>query len=397
VGIPSRRPQLDALTSVRFFAALHVVLYHSQSILASFLPGPRWLHNVIESGPVSVGLFFVLSGFILAYTHLGPPEEGRLRRRPFWVARFARVYPVYFLGLVVAAPLAVRGFLRGGATPVWFAAVLANVLELVQAWSPQFALAWNAPGWSLSAEAFFYLLFPFVAPKLWPLRGRGLLLALLVFWGLAQVAPALYALAPPGGWLGGRGPPPAFWTAAMNGLPYVRWETPWYALIQYNPLTRLPEFLFGVALGRLYLLHDAPARYPAAWSLAAAGAAAALLAVLAGASAALRHSLFFHNGLLTPLYGVLVYGLARSRRTALSGALSLRPLVVLGEASYALYILHVPLLDILTEIGRHLPSGSVPALPFFAAYLGAALLASLVVLRRVEEPARRLLRRRLGG
>ncbi len=81
MGIAARRPQLDALTSLRFFAAWHVVLYHGQRYLLPSLAGHGWLSNLVTTGPNSVGFFFVLSGFILAYTYLGPPEEGRLRRR----------------------------------------------------------------------------------------------------------------------------------------------------------------------------------------------------------------------------------------------------------------------------------------------------------------------------
>jgi peptidoglycan/LPS O-acetylase OafA/YrhL len=258
---------------------------------------------------------------------------------------------------------------------------------------PNCALACNGPGWSLSAEAFFYLVFPFVAPALWPLTRRGLLLSLLALWGLAQLAPALYALAPAGGWLGGWQPPPDFWIAAFNDVPYRRWENPWYAFIQYNPLGRLPEFLFGVALGRLYLLRPDAAPRPAAWSLAAAAAVAALVAALAGSSEEVRHSLFFHNGLLTPLYGLLVVGLARGRLGLFSRTVSVRPLVVLGEASYALYILHLPLLMILEAASSRPAVGDVAGLSFFARYALVTVLASVAVLRWVEEPARRLLRR----
>jgi peptidoglycan/LPS O-acetylase OafA/YrhL len=396
VGIPARRPQLDGLTSLRFFAALHVVFYHSQTYLSGVLAGHAWLRHVVETGFNSVGFFFVLSGFILTYTYLGPPEEGRLRRGAFWAARFARIYPVYFFGLVIAAPLAIHGFLAGGATAGWFALVGLSVLLLVQAWVPQLALAWNGPAWSLSCEAFFYFVFPFAAPRLWPLRRRGLLLCLLVFWGLAQLGPALYALAPPGGWLGGWQPPPAFWTAAMDTTPYIRWDNPWYALLQYNPLVRLPEFLFGVALGRLYLADPAVGKRPGAWSLAACAAALALLAALAGSPDALRHSIFLHNGLLTPLYGVLIYGVARGRPGGLARALSWGPLVLLGEASYGLYILHVPVRNLLEAAARQV-TDSAPALPFFALYVVVAVGTSVVALRWVEQPARRRLRRRLGG
>ena len=93
------RPRLHALTTLRFFAALHVVLFHMRVI--GILPGgPWWFHNFASIGFVGVNFFFVLSGFILVYTYDGPD----LNVRKFWWARFARIYPAYILSLVVAAP-----------------------------------------------------------------------------------------------------------------------------------------------------------------------------------------------------------------------------------------------------------------------------------------------------
>ncbi len=372
------RPQLDALTSLRFFAALHVVLYHSQAMLRPSLAGFPRLLDFLTTGPNSVGFFFVLSGFILAYTYLGPPEEGRLRLRPFWAARFARVYPVYFLGLLFAAPFALPVLLHAGLGRTLVTGTAA--VALVQAWVPQLALGWNSPGWSLSAEAFFYLVFPFVAPSLWPQGRRWVLLTLIVFWGLAQVGPALFVVASDEGWLGA-GP-----------LTIAK------AFVAYSPLTRLPEFLFGVALGRLFLFDAASGGRSAAWSLGAFAAGSVLLTALAHGPAVLRHVhvLFFNNGLLTPLYGLVIYGLARARDGALARVLSARPLVVLGEASYALYLLHLPLRDMTYQAAATLFGERELSWPAFAAFLTAALVLSLAVLRGVEEPARRFLRQRLA-
>jgi peptidoglycan/LPS O-acetylase OafA/YrhL len=393
---PARRPQLHALTSLRFFAALHVVLFHGQDYIFPSLGGREWLRNLIATGQNSVSFFFVLSGFILAYTYLGPPQEGRLRRGPFWAARFARVYPVYFFGLLVATPIVILGFLHDGATLGRFAVAAATVVTLVQSWAPQFALAWNGPGWSLSVEAFFYLVFPFLAPALWPLGRRGLLVCLALFWGLAQVGPALHALAPAGGWLGIGNAPPDFWVAVQDNVPYERLADPWSAVVQYDPLVRLPEFLFGVALGRLHLWDAAGPSRSIAWSAAAVAGAAALLAALALGPAVIpaTHYLFFKNGLLAPLDGLLIYGLARARDGSPSRWLSVGLLVVLGEASYALYILHLPLRFLMQAAARALSGASQLGWPFFAVYVAAAVLVSVLVLRRVEEPARRFLRRR---
>src|SRR5579863_1305776 len=89
-----RRP-IRALTGLRFFAALHVVFYH---YAVGLLPYP--LSSVAKNGYVAVGLFFVLSGFVLAYNYADRPMD----IRTFWTARFARIYPAYLLAFVLIAP-----------------------------------------------------------------------------------------------------------------------------------------------------------------------------------------------------------------------------------------------------------------------------------------------------
>src|ERR1035437_982751 len=94
VEVRHNLPPLRALTSLRFFAAMYVVLFHE-----SHNPGHIVLFPLaarfVASGFTAVTLFFVLSGFILAYNY------DRIRsRREFWISRFARIYPVYFLSLL---------------------------------------------------------------------------------------------------------------------------------------------------------------------------------------------------------------------------------------------------------------------------------------------------------
>src|SRR5262249_25395435 len=154
------RPRLDALTSLRFFAAMHVVLFHMRvtGILAG---GPWWFQNFASIGYVGVNFFFVLSGFILVSTSAGPSLEPR----NFWQARFARISPAYLVSLIVSAPFfffAVRHL-----TLPFFSwskdhLVLASILTvcLIQSWLPQAALTWNSVCWSFSVAAFFYSVFP---------------------------------------------------------------------------------------------------------------------------------------------------------------------------------------------------------------------------------------------
>src|SRR5437899_7700201 len=91
-----------SLTSLRFFAAMHVLAFHNHLDALMDLPGG--IRSIIRTGYVSVSLFFVLSGFILAYTYHGDREGVSFDRRSFLAARLARIYPVYLVGLLLAAP-----------------------------------------------------------------------------------------------------------------------------------------------------------------------------------------------------------------------------------------------------------------------------------------------------
>lgn len=95
-----KRPELRALTGSRFVAALAVLLFHN----VRFESGPQWSNRLISHVGKSVLIFFVLSGFILTYTYLDDARRKRFNLRSFFLARVARIYPVYLLGLVIALP-----------------------------------------------------------------------------------------------------------------------------------------------------------------------------------------------------------------------------------------------------------------------------------------------------
>src|SRR3974390_512725 len=155
-----RRPVLPAVTSLRFFAAIHVALFHLDAM--HVLQGSSWLKSLAGIGYVGVSFFFVLSGFILVYTYAGRQIE----LKDFWQTRFARIYPAYLFSLLLTFPFFYWGVHHFHVPFFEFAErhfLLSSflVLSLLQAWVPAAALAWNAVAWSLSVEAFFYAVFPF--------------------------------------------------------------------------------------------------------------------------------------------------------------------------------------------------------------------------------------------
>ncbi len=160
------RRQLPALTGIRFFLAMWVVVYHQSDSLLASIDGPSWLHRAVEgivrTGYTAVSAFFVLSGFVLTYNYdLRTLISARNGIR-FGIARFSRIYPAYATGLLMFVPFVIYRLvadLEGGPS-VGMANFILNAC-LLQAWVPGAALSWNYPGWSLSDEAFFYAVLPF--------------------------------------------------------------------------------------------------------------------------------------------------------------------------------------------------------------------------------------------
>jgi peptidoglycan/LPS O-acetylase OafA/YrhL len=306
--------------------------------------------QVIDRGWLSVTLFFVLSGFVLAC------GESRRPSRParFWRARFARIYPAYALGLLLLLPaqhLAGSGFLASTGY------VAVHVL-LLQAWSGALALTWNFPGWSLSAEAFFYAVFPFwlrLARRVD--RGREGAVVIAVFAAYAACG-AVYLL--------------------------VTGRADWSPGFQYAPIARIGEFLVGCSLGRRFLAvetwNGGPPR-----SDARRGAIMLLIACCGLAALVCIHrvpSVLLNSMLLVPVFALVVYGLALVPRLPL---LSSPALQLLGGASYALYILHNPLMhwaDVLWPGGGRLR---------FLVYTVSSVVIAVAVFRCYEEPMRRRL------
>jgi peptidoglycan/LPS O-acetylase OafA/YrhL len=358
-------PKLEALTALRFFAAFHVVVFHMR--IEGFLPpGPWWYENFAAVGYIGVNLFFVLSGFILVYTYAG---TGVSPRR-FWQARFARIYPAYSVSLLLSAPFfffAVRHleipFLAWSKQHLVTACVL--TLGLLQSWFPQAALTWNAVCWSLSVEAFFYLVFPILL--LWNREFTSRkLFWVVVLWSVVSLATAvLYIVVHPDG---------------IDKINSGETTLLWKNVLSFNPLVRLPEFLVGVFAGRLFL--SAKTRPALAAPLVLFGIAVVLALVLL-ADRIPRP--LISAGFLSPSFAAIIYGLAL--RPGWAKFLKARALILLGDASYSLYLLHPTVISLVAD---HLSSLHW-ALRATLAFL-AAVAASFASYYFVEEPFRKLLR-----
>ena len=102
-----RRAGLHALTGIRFFAAIWVMAFHFGAAFTARAHMPHLVTVFLEHGELGVALFFMLSGFILFYTYQDNLQTPRDIYK-FFVARFARLYPVYFLAILIGIPLHAR-------------------------------------------------------------------------------------------------------------------------------------------------------------------------------------------------------------------------------------------------------------------------------------------------
>lgn len=360
-----KRPNLPALTGLRFVAAITIVLYHYARI-AWTLPaaGSRgaipltFLHNlIIGTGAGGVELFFVLSGFILAYTYLRPDGSVLVNPGVFWIARIARIYPTYLLAWALAfAPLLMARV--PGAVP----ASLLSLLWL-QAWDAPLAFIGNGPAYTISIEALFYLLFPLTVGLLARCAINAPKRTVATLYGALWLGPLAASLSPDGSILR-------------------------EALI-INPVGRLPEFLIGTVAG-IWFVRRRLTITPPRHAPRSAGLAFVAWLGLCGVLPALPSwgAITLATGTVVPIFAVLIYALAWGRGS-LAAALSVPWLVLLGKASYALYILQDPLWALLQR-AMGLPfDAAMQSGPYVTFYVGILILTAILTLFTVEAPARK--------
>ncbi len=358
--------RLPLLTSLRFFAAAEVLIFHACGTQLNQDSTPGVIRDLFHNAYEAVTFFFLLSGFVLTYSHRRDLDlaSGTTLRR-YYFGRVARIVPVYWLALLIAAPQYLYDGLREHPVydPVEFLSSLVLVPTLLQTWYPAVAALWIWPAWSLSVEAAFYVLLPFVVPRL---SARPVGQQLAISLGLLGVVEVLRI------WLSNGGAP-------LFNPPLV----PSFEFLHYHFWLFAPVFLLGSALANVYAKYPPT---PRAAGLMFKGAGALILGLFCCRSSLPPWAL--SNVVLAPLFAVLVLGATRAEGL-LPRLLSNPTMVLLGNASYALYILHLPLLHWWTSLDLPLPP---------EVFCVIAVAASVICYRYFETPvlrwSRRLITRR---
>jgi peptidoglycan/LPS O-acetylase OafA/YrhL len=352
---------LYPLTGIRIFAAAAIVEGHSWQLWKpSFLYGMSLQHGV--------SIFFVLSGFILAYSY---PTIADVRKRQFFLARFARIWPMHIFATIVLFAMvpSVLGELR---KPGEFFTIL-HYVTLTHGWYPtwQNFLAFNGVSWSISAEAAFYLTFP-----LW-----------ITNWGKLNWAKLPLACAP-----------------VVFLIQYANMGTlsrePWapgmtlIGLMHFFPLARLPEFVLGVVIGEIWTRN----RYE--WKFVVSIIAEFIVVALILLEMAYAFPIannphvvqFFgtagafwleQNG-FAPIFALFIFVIASSTGPV-ARILGWKPIVILGEISFSVYLLHTILLRYYLSFPAIV--ADPPELMRWL-YWCAVIAASFLAFELIEMPAR---------
>jgi peptidoglycan/LPS O-acetylase OafA/YrhL len=316
---------------------------------------------IVSQGAIGMTIFFMLSGFILAYRY----QEMNFDMKHYAIHRFAKIYPVYLLAMVLTLPWLVTkaGELPGGIVVqgVAVAFLVMASLTLTQAWLTPLFSFWNfGASWSISVEAFLYGVFPFLSRRLAGFKPRTAI--------LVGVATYLAACAP--------------------GVVIMIWSDDHGPIVQFYsmPIFRLAEFMLGIMAFRL-----AKVIQRGVWMISILTA----LGWMVLAAYLIRFGAVFpiyvsHGWLVVPVVFLTLITLTSNR--VLSQALGIAPLKLLGHASYSFYSVQIVFILVLIEVHPWLVS-SFPVLANNIVLTGVTFVAltisSIALYWFFEEPLRR--------
>ena len=343
--------RIEQLTFTRFLAALIIVVYHFAIDIPPFThPSVSFLFS-----SVGVSYFFVLSGFVMVIAY---SKSGRtINPIVYFKNRFARVYPVYLIALLLSILTMWICFI-----PIDATAVGLNVVML-QSWFPKYPMLINRAGWTLSVEMLFYLSFPFLFNQIYSrYKLTSIAIGILLFWLISQMLSSYLQASQ---WI-------------TNGEPIN------HNLLFYFPLMHFNQFLIGNLFGMILLhTHD---RFSRNWDLL-------LIVLLALTAALLKYPVpdaNYHNGFLAMLFGFIILIISLNNGL-ISRVSSRKAFVFLGEISFGIYVLQIPIHEAFYKITKPFYQNHYNA--FFFVYLVVLIICSALSYRFIETPLRKLIRK----
>ena len=404
-----RRPDVPALTGLRFLAAFSVLLAHGVAATVTNNEPPQgaalWL---TRSSGFGMTLFFVLSGFVIHYNYAGLVSDGGPRGiAAFLWARFARLYPLFLLMMLIYVLVSQRhvAYWTGHpeqidaifqALPYFLLSIQSWIYKVIDGgWLIDAIRGGSPPTWSISTEWFFYLAYPLIAWLILRARSPAVILVVVCIWcvlwtsfstGLWDRTPQIDT------WAIGRFGPIA--GVQNHEDSFVRW------LLYVSPYLRIGEFVVGALTAQLYVAlrrRDVTRRENAfGGAMFWAAAVSVLLVNYLEYSPDVAMTIFRKmnmNFALAPSVALLVFCAARYQGAA-SRLLTSRPAIALGEASYSIYLVHSIVLIAAVKLTGGVAHGVAYNVMELIVLMTIVVAISLVLYAYYEAPARRLLRGR---
>ena len=367
----TRSNYLDNLTSLRGITALLVAVYHFEGLMLRFVPQASSMF--FAKCYLMVDIFFLMSGFII--THVYDPRFQQQVAAPqykkFIIARFARIYPMHLFVLLIV----LISFVAAGSpsSPIQNPnAILSNLL-LVHSLGIHDTFTWNVPSWSISAEWWCYVLFPFLIVFLNRMKGFAMgclfVLSVLIYLSIMYRLPRV----------------------SETGLPLAVAVHDLNVSFDYGFIRGLAGFTLGILLYKFYKTPVSKQLFSSDW----------LLALLITAAVLCMH--FAVPDIVNiPLFAGIVI-CAACNDGIIHKILDGRVLKYLGDISYSIYMLHVvvifTILEILKALDVTLSTASAANFPFWPgllaclAFLGVVIALSALTYEWVEKPCRDFINR----
>lgn len=370
-------------------------MHHYGASAVAFL-GP--LTVCTRAGPLAVSFFYVLSGAVMTWGCTGTDGAPARPSRTFWSQRAARLLPAYVLALALAfLPFAANVMKlhsgSGGAVRIVLAVLASSTL--VQAFVVPLASGLNTPAWSISCEAFFYATWPRLVTALRSQRSSFPWGRALATWLVGLVAPLLAVALLRAGAVP-RGPFATLLEDQSGGELLVR-------TVSYFPPLRLPEFVLGIVVGHALKSTPNGARSAAKDTVHELALLAALTLVAWSLGSGLSSRLtgepladhvFIESSTTSLLFALIVWQLARGDG-AVKRLLSRPILLLLGEASYAVYVLQEPVVEWTTAVLKRVAPAAISHWNVvFWAYALLLVGASVLIHKKWEMPLRSAMLRR---
>jgi peptidoglycan/LPS O-acetylase OafA/YrhL len=389
------RTQLPALTGIRALAAFWVFTRHFRTELLAAFPAVHIFAPLMNVGYLGVDLFFILSGFILTYTHFDKMTDGYNWRKAvgFLWLRIGRVWPLTAFVTLLFGLYFVYEYATTHQTNYTAQADPGRLvvhLLLIQGWFPH-TLDWDGLDWSISAEWLAYLVFSVgivMLARFALVASRRAIIIVIVILTLPMII------------IG----------CTMQDDTILLFSNNSYSIAAgVVPIRVLTEFWIGALLAILVrerLAEDRPIRFPLA-TVASAIAIAIIYVVPAiektpwmragqhqfnsqGVDMIARSSTI----VVLPLLVLVIVGLAVGRRDPFAWLLSRRPFQLGGRVSFALYLSHPLVIGLAVTLLAH-----VANIPLRGAITAGAVVAAWifawVLWRLIEEPCRKLARKML--